>query len=545
MATNYWISGAPEIAEVRDYLFGGTWEAGDLVKMAIGNVAVQQAAGSTVITTIIDSLVAAWNALSEDAYPAFSKCTASRSGNHFRLTKDADWAGEPIKCTLSTTESDGSAADAQTIDSSDSSAGTASTANSGPYCWDVADNWSLDAVPVATDDVVFDGRSNAPVKYGLDQNGVALASLTFMQSYAGSVGLPTTNQDITDSPYAECLPTYLAIRPGVLRIGDGEGTGAGSLRIDTGSAAAVTVVIVNTGSTRAEAGVPVVLLKGANASNSYTILRGDVGIAYHPGETANLSGGCSIGRVTDSHARTDSPLVYLGAGCTLGTVTIDSGTVWTNSAITTLVFNGGVLYHQQGAIGTITMEVGTLYYRSASAITTATILSGTAFINAAITTLTLGFDGPTVEVNGQVTTLIVNSGTMVYASSSTIAACTTNGGTVETNGAITTLTVHGGTHRHLTGAVDTLVIDGGTVHYNATGTLGGNPVVAGEGVLDFSEVGAAKTVTNPIEVYGGKARVLDPNQTVSNLRLDLNYDQLDGDRFDLGRNIRLTRGTPA
>lgn len=546
MATNYWISGAPEIAEVRDYLFAGTWEASDVITLTIGNVTVSTTATSTVITTIVDALVTTWNALSSDYYPAFSKCTASRSGDNFRLTKDTDWIGEPIVCTLATTETGGGAADDQTIDGAASSTGTASTANSGPNAWNVADNWSLDLVPIATHDVVIDGRSSEDIKYGIDQNTIALNSLTIMQSYEGSIGLPITNEDITDSPYAEPLETYLKIRPGTLRIGDGEGNGADRIKIN-GGATAMTAVVVNTSTTRAEDGIPAVLLTGTSASNSFTILKGDVGIAYYPGETADLTGLCSIGRVAGSHTTTDSPTVYLGAGCTIVTATVDSGTVWTNGAVTTMNLNGGTLYHQQGAIATLNMEVGTLYYRSTSAITTATIISGVAWINAAITTCTLGFDNPTVEVTGAITTLTVNSGTMVYASASTITTCTTNGGDVETNGAITTLNVNGGRHRHMTGAVDVLIVAGGKLNYNAVGTLGGNPVVAGDGVLDFSEIGAAatKTVTNPIEVYGGACKVLDANKTVAALVLDLNYDRLDSQRFDLGKNIRITRGTPA
>lgn len=90
--------------------------------------------------------------------------------------------------------------------------------------------------------------------------------------------------------------------------------------------------------------------------------------------------------------------------------------------------------------------------------------------------------------------------------------------------------------------VSALTVDGGTVYYNSTGTLGGAPLVAGNGVLDFTRDMRAKTVTNPIELHGKEAEVKDPFQAVTNLRIDYNRTT----RLpNLGQNIRLTRGTPA
>ena len=73
-------------------------------------------AGSTTITTIIDTLVTAWNALSSTAYPEFAEITASRSSSSLVLTMDSTNAGRPFTCTVSTTETGGGAADSQTID---------------------------------------------------------------------------------------------------------------------------------------------------------------------------------------------------------------------------------------------------------------------------------------------------------------------------------------------------------------------------------------------------------------------------------------------
>jgi len=90
--------------------------------------------------------------------------------------------------------------------------------------------------------------------------------------------------------------------------------------------------------------------------------------------------------------------------------------------------------------------------------------------------------------------------------------------------------------------IDSLTIQGGACYYNSTGTLGGAPIVSGDGVLDFSQDMQAKTVTNPIEVHGNDAEVIDPFQVVTGLIVDLNQTTRIS---NLGTNVRITRGTPA
>lgn len=121
-----------------------------------------------------------------------------------------------------------------------------------------------------------------------------------------------------------------------------------------------------------------------------------------------------------------------------------------------------------------------------------------------------------------------------------------SGGLLELSAAATTITqtagelVFGGS-----GGVTNLAIRGGTCFYNSTGTLGGNPIVSGDGVLDFSQDLRTKTVTNPIEVHGDEARVRDPYKVVASLVIDGNEIRGDLSQFELGPNIRLTRGVPA
>jgi hypothetical protein len=89
-----------------------------------------------------------------------------------------------------------------------------------------------------------------------------------------------------------------------------------------------------------------------------------------------------------------------------------------------------------------------------------------------------------------------------------------------------------------------VTVRGGRCVYNSTGTLGGAPVVSGTGHLDFSQDLRAKTVTNPIDVYGPDAKVSDPTKVVGTLVVDLD-ETSNSSNIDIGTNIRLTRGAVA
>lgn len=106
-----------------------------------------------------------------------------------------------------------------------------------------------------------------------------------------------------------------------------------------------------------------------------------------------------------------------------------------------------------------------------------------------------------------------------------------------------TITQYDGDLRLQSGAQTGLSVLGGSCVYNSTGTLGGTPVVAGSGTLDFSQDLRAKSVTNPINMYGAKSKLLDPNKVVSSLVIDLNQ-LANSDNIEIGTNIKLTRGTP-
>ena len=442
MATKRWRGDAPEVQQINTFLFAGTWEATDVINLLIGTKTLSVVAGSTTISTIIDNIVTAWLALSSTAYPEHNEITPSRSSNSLVLTMKSAHAGKPFTCTVSTTETGGGAADAQTIEGTTSTTGTVSTANSGPHVVSLASNWEGGVAPVDGDDLVFDA-GNSDVLYDLAQSSISPASIKVLRGFKGKIGLPMVNEDTQGSPYFEYRETYLCYG----NSGDAQACavtiegGAGRIKLNQGTARATW--IVNDSAAGLDNGIPAVLLKGTHASNALHVNKGSVGVAVYGGETATILT-LNVGYRTNKQA--DSK-VQLGSGVTL-----------TNC---TAVVTGGVLEIASAITGT-----GTLTQ----------------------------YDGKTI---------ILGSGGVVGLS-----------------------------------------VRGGQCVYSSTGTLGGNPVVSGSGHLDFSQDLRTKTVTNPIEVYGVNAQVSDPNKVVTSLVLDCN-EGVNGDRLDIGTNVRITRGTPA
>lgn len=432
MATVRWRGDAPAVAQVQSYVLGGTWEVGDIINCVIGTKTFSYTTTSTSASTIATGLVAAWNALSGVTYPEFAELTASNSTNTFKLT--ADTAGKPFTVTLSTTETGGGAADAQTIDGATSSTGTATTASAGPNDWGTAANWSGGAIPANSDNVYIED-SDVDILYGLDQNGVTPTSLNIAQNYTGKIGLPYTNSDSASGSYIEYRERYLKIGAATVNIGRGEGPGSQRMNLNLGTTNA-TVNVFNTGP--AESGrEAALLLIDTNSSSVLNLERGSVGVALEAGNTsefATIRVGYVDNKASDSDLRT-------GSGVTLATLTMAGGTVTIGHAVTAITQDDG------------------------------------------------------------------------------------------------TLTIEG------TGAVTTLVVNGGTCYYNTTGTLG-TPTVSGTGILDFSQDLRTKSVTNAVEVFGSNCKVRDPHKVVGTLVIDSNYNA-DLSGFEIGTNVRLTRGTPS
>ena len=287
MATKYWIGGAPAIAQVRSYTFAGTWETDDIVRFTIGNVSVDVVVGSATISTLLDTLVAAWNALSSTAYPQFAEMTASKSGTTiFRLT--ADTAGKPFVVTLTPLETGGGAADAQTIEGAGvATTGTATTASSGPEHWDDADNWSSGTIPANTDTAIVDNTADN-IKYGLDQTAVELVKLVFGPGFTGTLGLPKRNA----GGYAEYRTDYLifaVVAAGPQIIDVNCRSGRVKLSVIPGAAATVTLNVLDTGSP-AEVGLKSLIFKKTTTGTMIVnAFRGSVDIGPFAGELCTIT----------------------------------------------------------------------------------------------------------------------------------------------------------------------------------------------------------------------------------------------------------------
>lgn len=365
MATRTWLGGAAATAQVTAWVFGGTWEATDVVNVTIGTRTVSVVAGSTTLTTVVDNVFAALN-LSE--LPEFAEITWSRSSNS--LIGTADTAGVPFTATVSTTETGGGAADSQTIDGSASSAGTNSTACTGPYHADNAQNWSGATLPVNSDTIIF-ADSDVDCLYGLTGLS-ALTGITLKQymSYTGDLGLPPYNEN---GNYAEYRQRYLQLTGAtLLELGLGDGPGSPRFMLDL-QATAFTARVDNSGP--ASSGEQVAtFLKGTHTSNVLTVNKGRVGLAIYPGEAsalATLNVGYREDPAGDSY-------VVCGAGVTaLTTINQSGGVCHTETNSTTLTMTDGEHVRKgTSTLTTLNLDNGAVRYNSSGTLSTANVGSG-------------------------------------------------------------------------------------------------------------------------------------------------------------------------
>ena len=229
------------------------------------------------------------------------------------------------------------------------------TAASGPNFWNVAANWSSGAVPVNGDDVYYDNTA-IPILYGLANSGVALNSLTIRNLQPGAaIGLPKDNP----AGYVEYFDTELAIGTTSLIIDD---EASQRIKINLGSATACAIQVLNSGS--GENGLPAVILRGTNASNTLEVTAGSVGIAIFGAETANLA-----------TVRNTGGSLLLGPGvAAITTAQQAGGTTECSSNITTLTMTGGTFTILGAAtVTTLTVTGGTLQDNSSGTFTTVTV----------------------------------------------------------------------------------------------------------------------------------------------------------------------------
>jgi hypothetical protein len=371
MATVRWEGGATPAAQVNTFLFGGTWEADDIIRIQVGNKIKNITAGSTTTNTVVSNVEAAIDALDADVYPEFvsDESGATASSATATLTITANEAGVPFTFTLTPLEANGGAADAQTIEGAGSATtGTTATTNAGPNVWSTAANWDTGAAPTTGDTFHIDNNSD-DILYGLSNAGSTITAGHIWQSFTGTIGLPKTNELGTE--YPEYRTEYLTIDCTTLHVGRGEGTGSGRIKVNSGTVQTA-VVVFNTGSSIDD--LPAFLWKGTHASNTFTAM-GDasVGVAVFGGETAviatlNVDGGAEV---------------LCGLGVTLTTINVTGGNLIVNSAIagTVTVLGGTVTIQGTATVAQLNIRGGTVNYDSTGTLSGNTTIGGDGVLN--------------------------------------------------------------------------------------------------------------------------------------------------------------------
>lgn len=118
------------------------------------------------------------------------------------------------------------------------------------------------------------------------------------------------------------------------------------------------------------------------------------------------------------------------------------------------------------------------------------------------------------------------------------------GGSLEVNAAATTITKTGG-ELHLRGnsvTVTTLNERGGTTYVEGTTTIT-TANVSNAAELNYARDMRAKVITNPVNLYGDKAKFKDPSKVTGSVVIDCEQS---GNlaNIDLGQHVKITRGTP-
>jgi hypothetical protein len=379
MATRRWTGAALPVAQRETITIGGTWVAADTLTVTCNGRAIVLTIGTTVTTTqIATELAAALGSTSTALGAAYSVTERGPNVAEFREFVSGETApaasgstvvligktkGKPFTISVSKSSTSGTVSTATTISAS------------GPNFFNVAANWSGSTVPVDSDDIVYDS-GNVDCLYGLAQSSVSPQSITITMGYTGRIGLPDQNIDDPAYPYNEYRDKYLSLGTSAdsvtqaLTIGGGDGQGSSRIKIDSGSGQCQ-LVVLNSGVSELQ-GVPAILWKGTHVSNTVTISKGSVGIAFFAGETSAIM----TGKVGFRTNQTTDSTVVIGSGVTLTTLEQTGGNLTTNNAVTTTTLSGGSWRHVSGVAVTVTITGGYCSYESTGTLTTLTLSGG-------------------------------------------------------------------------------------------------------------------------------------------------------------------------
>lgn len=287
------------------------------------------------------------------------------------VTATSGDTGMPFTLSTSVVDGTGTISDATITDAE------------SPHHWDVADNWSTNTVPVSTDSVILE-NSDIDIRWGLDQNAVALTSLIIRKSFTASLGLRRNAVAVsvaggqTDPSGTEYRDLYLIIGATTLDIGQNISptgqTGSPMTKIDVRGVS--TITMFDSAGTPEERSEAVVQLLTNSSSTTLNVINcpGSIGIASgSPFETSTIGSvfvgdtvtgggvffGC--GATISTEFQQASGNNFIDSAATIPLVDVKGGVLTTSGvwAITTMrVDNAGLVNLDNNAVTTLTIDDG-------------------------------------------------------------------------------------------------------------------------------------------------------------------------------------------
>lgn len=359
MAVKIYLGAAEKKQDMITIAIGGTIEVGDLFKVQIGTGVVQIAATTTSAATTATELLAALQAAT--APPMFAEVTWSL--DTATITGLGPTDGRPVSQAVSvaTTESDGGAADAQTITLTVVQEGT------GPKDYKNTANWSGSALPGNGDEIHFGLYPFCP-EHNIDGQDAVTPTAIYVHSGPTDglmVGLPQYN---STGGYAEYLPTHLEIKASAVYVGIGNGAYVPKISVNTLDAGGS--LYVYRSELRADDGTaPVNWL--TTASSTVADCRGALDLGTYAGQAPVLGTVTQQGSAADVRIGKDATTVTLSVlGGVLNyeaadaptTVNVKAGAICnlagSGNTITTVTYERGSRVNWRRKSGTVTNVVG-------------------------------------------------------------------------------------------------------------------------------------------------------------------------------------------
>lgn len=205
-------------------------------------------------------------------------------------------------------------------------------------------------------------------------NYMALNSLTIDSTFTGRIGLPEFNT----TGYQEYRPLALEINgppSGAMTIKIGFGTGSCSpfINLDTGTSQ---IDMVVNGMAASTAATPSLLWVGMNSSSEIDLFKGSMGIAFNPGDLAQVG---TLRQAYQTNPRSDTTLV-VGAGCsTITNFYKNGGDTLLSCSVTTLTGKAGTITQDGGGVTTLDLENCSYTSKSTGALGTVKVTAGGKF----------------------------------------------------------------------------------------------------------------------------------------------------------------------